>query len=212
MKKIIFTLTILSLFSCNKAKESMQDAVTGAMEEAIENQTGTQVELPDASDMENNGGYINYKSETKTYLTKDEKMQASLIFQKDNDGLSIALQLTGEAGKSFLATISHVPEDFSLPLNGKFAVSNKYDGINPSASVLFMNATENGMMASEVPYEGEITITKLSKDEVEFEIAGKGGDASDAESPSNWKSILGNGKLTNPIIMSYGIDKNKVLK
>jgi hypothetical protein len=212
MKKIIFTLTILSLFSCNKAKESMQDAVTGAMEEAIENQTGTQVELPDASDMENNGGYINYKSETKTYLTKDEKMQASLIFQKDNDGLSIALQLTGEAGKSFLATISHVPEDFSLPLKGKFAVSNKYDGINPSASVLFMNATENGMMASEVPYEGEITITKLSKDEVEFEIAGKGGDASDAESPSNWKSILGNGKLTNPIIMSYGIDKNKVLK
>lgn len=212
MKKIIFTLTILSLFSCNKAKESMQDAVTGAMEEAIENQTGTQVELPDASDMENNGGYINYKSETKTYLTKDEKMQASLIFQKDNDGLSIALQLTGEAGKSFLATISHVPEDFSLPLKGKFAVSNKYDGINPSASVLFMNATENGMMTSEVPYEGEITITKLSKDEVEFEIAGKGGDASDAESPSNWKSILGNGKLTNPIIMSYGIDKNKVLK
>jgi hypothetical protein len=212
MKKTIFTLTILSLFSCNKAKESMQDAVTGAMEEAIESKTGTQVELPNASDMENNGGYINYKSETKTYLTNDEKMQASLIFQKDNDGLSIALQLTGEAGKSFLATISHIPNDFSLPLKGKFAVSNKYDGINPSASVIFMNATENGMMTSEVPYEGEITITKLTKDEVLFEIAGKGGDASDAESPSNWKAISGNGKLTNPIIMSYGIDKNKVLK
>jgi hypothetical protein len=190
----------------------MQDAVTGAMEEAIESKTGTQVELPNASDMENNGGYINYKSETKTYLTNDEKMQASLIFQKDNDGLSIALQLTGEAGKSFLATISHIPNDFSLPLKGKFAVSNKYDGINPSASVIFMNATENGMMTSEVPYEGEITITKLTKDEVLFEIAGKGGDASDAESPSNWKAISGNGKLTNPIIMSYGIDKNKVLK
>ena len=39
-------------------------------------------------------------------------MQASVIFQKDNEGLSIALQLTGEAGKSFIATISHVPEDF----------------------------------------------------------------------------------------------------
>ena len=73
MKKIIFTLTILSLFSCNKAKESMQDAVTGTIEKAIENQTGTQVDLPDAGDMDNNGGFINYKSETKTYLTDDEK-------------------------------------------------------------------------------------------------------------------------------------------
>lgn len=212
MKKTLFTFAILSLFSCNKAKESMQDAVTGTIEKAIESKTGTQVELPDATDMENNGGYINFKSETKTYLTDDEKMQASVIFQKDNDGLSIALQLTGEAGKSFMATISHIPDDFSLPLKGRFAVSNGYDGINPSASVIFLNATENGMLTSEVPYEGEITITKLSKDEVKFEIAGKGGDASDAESPSNWKPISGNGKLTHPIIMSYGIDKNKVLK
>lgn len=212
MKKIIFTLTILSLFSCNKAKESMQDAVTGTIEKAIENQTGTQVDLPDAGDMDNNGGFINYKSETKTYLTDDEKMQASVIFQKDNEGLSIALQLTGEAGKSFIATISHVPEDFSLPLIGKFAVSNKYDGINPSASVLFMNATENGMLTSETPFEGELIITKLTKDEVKFEISGKGGNATDADSPSNWKPISGNGKLTSPIIMSYGIDKNNVLK
>ncbi len=212
MKKIILTFAVLSIFSCNKAKESMQDAVTGAMEEAIESKTGTKVDLPDASDMENNGGYINYKSETKTYLTDDEKMQATVIIQKENEELSIALQLTGEAGKSFIATISHIPNDFSLPLKGKFAVSNAYDGTNPSATVLFMNATENGMMTSELPYEGEITITKLSKDEVKFEIAGKGGNASDAESPSNWKSISGKGKLTNPIIMSYGIDKNNVLK
>jgi hypothetical protein len=190
----------------------MQDAVTGALEEAIENQTGTQVDLPDASDMENNGGYINYKSETKNYLTKDEKMQASLIFQKDNDGLSIALQLTGEAGKSFLATISHIPDYFTLPLKGKFAVSNAYDGINPTATVLLMNATEKGMMTSEVPYEGELIITKLTQEDVEFEIAGIGGNATDTDSPSNWIPISGNGKLTHPIILSYGIDKNKVLK
>lgn len=39
MKKIIFTLIIITLFSCNKAKESMQDAVTDAMENAIERKT-----------------------------------------------------------------------------------------------------------------------------------------------------------------------------
>lgn len=212
MKKTLIALTILSFFACNKAKESMQDAVTGTMEKVIENKTGTQVDLPDADDIANNGGYINYKSETKTYLTDDKKMQATMIIQKENEDLTIALQLVGEAGESFVVTISHIPNDFSLPLKGKFAVNNQYDGINPSATVLFMNVTENGMMASELPYEGEITLTKLTKDEVKFELAGKGGNASDAESPSNWKAISGSGKLVNPIIMSYGIDKNKVLK
>jgi hypothetical protein len=43
-------------------------------------------------------------------------------------------------------------------------------------------------------------------------LEGKGSDASDADSPSNWKAISGNGKITNPIILSYGIDKNNVLK
>ncbi len=190
----------------------MQDAVKGAMEKAIENKTGTQVDLPDAEDMHNNGGYVNYKSDSKVYLTGKDKMQASLIFQKDHDGLSIALQLTGDGGKSFITTINHVPENFSLPLKGKFAVSNAYDGENPSAMIMFMDVSENGMMPSEIPYEGGISITKLSKDVVEFDIEGKGGDASDADSPSNWKAISGKGKITNPIIMSYGIDKNNVLK
>ena len=212
MKKIVFTLIIISFFSCNKAKESMQDAVTGAVEKTIENQTGTQVELPDAEDMDNNAGFVNYKSEKKIYLKGDEKMQATVIFQKDNDYLAIALQLTGEKGKSFIATINHISESFSLPLKGKFAVSNRYDGINPSATIMFMDVSENGMMTSELPYEGEITITKLTKDAVEFKIEGKGGDSSDVDSPSNWKTISGNGKITNPIILSYGIDKNNVLK
>lgn len=212
MKKLLFTLTIISIFSCNKAKESAQDAINGAMEKTIENQTGTQVDLPDAEDIDNNAGFVKYKSASKVYLDGKEKMQATLIFQKDNDGLSIALQFAGEGGKSFLATISHVPENFSLPLKGKFAVSNRYDGVNPSAVIMFMNVTENGLITSEVPYEGEIIITQLSKDTIEFEIDGKGSDPSDADSPSNWKPISGNGKISSPIIMSYGVDKNNVLK
>lgn len=212
MKKVLIIITILSLLSCNKAKESMQDAVTDAMENAIERKTGTQIDLPDKSDMEDNGGFINYKSATKTYLTEKEKMQATVIFQKDNDGLSIAFQMTGENGKSFVATINHISEKFTLPVTAKFAISNKYDGKNPIASLTFIEVTDAGMKSSEVPFEGEMVITKLSKDEVAFEINGKGSDAMNIDSPSNWNVISGNGKLVHPIILSYGIDKNNILK
>lgn len=214
MKAIYFLqlLWVLSLFSCNKAKESMQDAVTDAIENAVERKTGTQVDLPDASEMEENGAYVNYKSETKSYLTEEEKMLATVIFQKDNDGLSIAFQMTSENGKSLVATISHVAEKFTLPLKAKIATSDKYDGENPTASLTFMEVEDTGMKSCEVPFEGEMMITKLSKDEVAFEINGKGSDATNIDSPSNWKAITGNGKLVHPIILSHGIDKNNILK
>lgn len=212
MKKIIFTLIIITLFSCNKAKESMQDAVTDAMENAIERKTGAEIDLPDTSEMENSGAFVNYKSATKTYLTEKEKMQATVIFQKDNEGLSIAFQITGENSKSFVTTISHISEKFTLPLKAKFAISNEYDGENPTASLTFMEVNDTGMKSSEVPFEGEMMITKLSKDEVAFEINGKGSDATNIDSPSNWNEIKGNGKLVHPIILSYGIDKNNILK
>jgi hypothetical protein len=214
MKAIYFLqlLWVISLFSCNKAKESMHEAVTDAVENAVERETGTQIDLPDTSEMAYNGGFINYKSATKTYLTEKEKMQATVIFQKDNDGLSIAFQMTGENGKSFVATISHVSEKFTLPLKAKFAISNKYDGENPTANLTFMEVNNIGMKSSEVPFEGEMVITKLSKDEVAFEISGKGSDAMNIDSPSNWNVITGNGKLAHPIILSYGIDKNNILK
>ena len=214
MKAIYFLqlLWVVSLLSCNKAKESMQDAVTDAMENAIERKTGTQIDLPDTSEIADNGGFINYKSGTKTYLTEKEKMQATVIFQKDNDGLSIAFQMTGENGKSFVATISHISEKLTLPLKAKFAISNKYDGKNPTANITFMEVNDTGMKSSEVPFEGEMIITKLSKDEVTFEINGKGSDAMNIDSPSNWNVITGNCKLVHPIILSYGIDKNNILK
>ncbi len=210
--RYIAIIVLLTCFSCNKAKESVQDAMSGTIEKTIETRTGVQVELPDAESIENNGAWVDYKTEDVVYLKEDEKLQAVAIFQKDNDGLSIALQLSGEGGKSLMAIINHVPDDFSLPLVGKFAVSNSYDGVNPVATLMFLNVTEDGMMSSAMPFEGELKITKLTKDDIRFEIHAKGGEPSDADSPSNWKTITGKGKLTAPIIQSYGIDKNSVLK
>jgi hypothetical protein len=206
------TLVVL-LFSCNKVKEGIQDAVTNAAENAIEKKTGTQVDLPDTDEMADNAGFLNYKSATKTYFTDKERMQqATVVFQKDNYGLSIGFQMAGESGKSFLATISNVSEEFTLPLIAKFSIGNKFDGVNPTASIVLMESSDNGMKSFDIPFEGELIITKLSKDEVAFEIKGKGSDATNIDSPSNWNEITGNGKLVHPIILSYGIDKNNILK
>lgn len=190
----------------------LQDSMKGAIEEAIESKTGSHVDLADSEDFDKNSGFVSYKSSTKTYLTGEEKMTAGVIFQKENDGLAISFQLTGEDGKTFVTVINHIPENFSLPLEGKFAVSNAYDGENPVATVMYMQVNESGMTASEVPYEGIMRITKLTEDAIEFEIDGKGSDASDADSPSNWKPISGKGKISSPIIQSFGIDKNDVFK
>jgi len=205
-------LLLVVLNSCIKTSESAEEATITTLEKAIENKTGTQVDIPNTDKLEHNGGYINYKSASKTYLTSADKMQANVIIEKNNNGLGITIQLIGEAGKSFAATINHIPENFLLPLKGKFDVGNQYDGINPVGVIVFMNTTENGMKGSEIPFEGEIVLTKLTKEAVEFTLEGKGGDILDKESPSNWKSISGNGKFTHPIIMTYGIDKNKILK
>lgn len=213
MKKIFFTLSIILLFSCNQSKENAENTMNSAIEKAIENKTGNQVEIPDAESIEKNAGYVFYKSEKQTYLDGKEKMQSSVIIEKSKEnGLTISFQLSGGGGKSFLASISHVPENFSLPLTGKYAVSNRYDGENPSAMILFMNVTENGLMTSEIPYEGELILTKLSNDSVELEIKGKGGNPSDAESPSNWKNLSGSITMEYPMIQSLNIDKNNVLK
>lgn len=212
MKKSLILIIAISIFSCNQAKESAQDAMNNALEKAIENKTGNQVELPDAESIEKNAGYVFYKSEKQTYLDGKEKMQSSVIIEKSNEGLALSFQLSGQGGKSFIASIANIPENFTLPLKGKYAVSNRYDGENPSAMIMFMNVTETGLMTSEVPYEGELILTKLSNHSVELEIKGKGGNPSDAESPSNWKNLSGKITMKYPMIQSYNIDKNNVLK
>jgi hypothetical protein len=214
MKKIITILTAITLFSCNKAKESLQDSMKNAMESAIESKAGTQVDLPDAANMEDNAGYISYKSDKTVYTKGTERMQATVTINKDKnkENFMIALQLGGETGKSFMLTMGEVPPNFTLPITGKFSPNNAYDGKNPTALVMFLNVSENGIAAAENPYEGKFTITKLSSKIVEFSISGKGSDATNVESPSNWVGISGSGKLINPIVMSYGIDKNTILK
>ncbi len=212
MKNLLLILFAILIFAACNLREKAADAATKGVEQLIESKTGTEVDLPNTDAMENNAGFVNYQSERKIYLSGDERMQATALFQKDKDGLAIALQLVGEDGRSFMATIHHIPEDFALPLKAKFAVSNQYDGVNPVATVMFMGINENGVQSSEMPFEGEMIISQLSETQIAFEIDAKGSDATDTNSPSNWKKITGKGKLVQPIIVSQGIDKINVLK
>lgn len=199
-------------WGCGGAGGSAQDAMTSQIEKVIEAKTGEKVELGNAHSYANNYGSIVFAFDHKTLLGKEVKMQAVAIFQKDRDGLAISFQLTGEAGRSFVAIVNHIPENFSVPLTARFAVSNKYDGINPVATLMYMEVGENAMVNSPMLFEGTFTITKLTEKEMTFEVNAKGGTPADAESPSAWKLITSSGVLSWPIIQTMGIDKKDVLK
>jgi hypothetical protein len=212
LKFITLILPILCFAACNGAKDTAQDALTNQMEKAIEARTGNKVDLGTADSYENNSGSLSFVSDGQTYLKSDEKFQAIAVFQKDKEGLGMSFQLTGAEGKSLLVIIKHIPEDFTIPLTGKFAVSNNYDGVNPVATMMLMQTSENGVLNSPMPFEGTLTVSKLTEAEIIFEVDAKGGHTTDAESPSAWKSIKVSGKMKSPIIQTSGIDKKAVLK
>ena len=210
MKKICLILAFSTLISCNNNKANAQDDAQNKMEKTIEDQTGTQIDIPEGDEMDNNGAFVTYKSGNNTIFDGTEKMTATVIIQKDQEGLAIAFQLAGETGTSMAITVAKIPENFSLPLKSTFTKNNTHDGKNPLATLIILNTTENGM--SDMPYEGTLTITKLSEDSIEFTIEGKGGGYTEAENPSQWKIISGKVKITTPIVLSQGIDKTQVLK
>lgn len=212
LKGLAATMVLLCFLACNSAKENAHDALTNQMEKAIEAKTGNKVDLGTADSYENNSGSVSFVSNGQTYIKSDEKFQAIAIFQKDKDGLAMSFQLTGTEGKSLLVIIKHIPEDFKLPLTGKFAVSNSFDGVNPVAAMVLMQTSESGVLNSPMPFEGTLTVSKLNEAEITFEVDAKGGNTTNAESPSAWKSIIVSGQLKVPIIQTSGIDKISVLK
>jgi hypothetical protein len=212
MKKALFILSILLFFSCDKAKESTQDAITNSLEKVVENQAGQTIDFPDAESYTENEAYVSFKVEDDFYIKSDEKLTAMALFQKDNTGIGISFQLSSENGKSLIATVTHLKEGFSLPITAKFSKNNAFDGQNPVATVLFMNVENNSVSSGSIPYQGTFTISKLTANEILFEINAKGGQASEVDNPESWKSIHIKGKLLKPITQSLGIDKNKILK
>lgn len=211
-KNAVILLVASCFIACNSAKENAQDALTNQMEKAIEAKTGNKVDLGTADSYENNSGSVSFVSDGQTFVKTNEKFQATVVFQKDKEGLAMSFQFTGEEGKSLLVIINHIPDDFSIPLTGKFGVNNSYDRVNPVATMMLMQTNESGVLNSPMPFEGTLTVSKLTEAEITFEVDAKGGNTGDAESLSAWKSIKVSAKMKSPIIQTSGIDKNAVLK
>lgn len=212
MKFSRLILMVLLLASCGRAKDGMQDMITATMEKAIEKNIGSTVDLGNAEVFRENASSISFSVGERTYLEKSQKLNALAVFMMENDGLAISFQMANEQGASLVAMVTHIPENFSLPIIGEFNMSNSYDGENPIATLMYMETSEDGLMMTPMPFEGTLTITKLSEDEMLFVVDARGGEAIDADSPSNWKTIQVKGALTSPIVHSIGIDKNDVLQ
>ena len=205
-------ILLLVFISCNQAQKNAKDAIKNSLEKAIEEKSGTKVDYGNADAYSESSGTVSFKTADKVYLKNEEKLQSTVIFQKEKDVLSISFQLSDENGKALIAMLTHVPPNFTLPLTAKFAVSNSYDGVNPVATFIFMHASENALLNSPMPFEGTLTIIKLTDKEITFEMDGKGGQPENAETPANWKSMSAKGILNSPLIQTYGIDKKEVFR
>lgn len=212
MKKVFLTIVIISALSCNKVKEGAENAVNNAIENAIEKESGVQVDLPNIDNVAQNSASLMFQIGDKKILDGTEWMQGSVVFQKDEKGLTIALTFMGDGGNSASIQLSKVPEDFELPLEMSIAYNPQENTTDPTATVILMTVNDQTQSLPEMPFEGFFKLTKFNKDEMTFSFVGKGSNMTDVDSPSNWKEMKAEGKIFSPIIMSSGIDKNKVLK
>ncbi len=211
LKRWGLLIALSTFIACNGAQNTAQDAITRTLEKTIIERSGTKVDLGAVDQYANTSAIVSFSTADKVYLKANEKLKGTALFQKENDIVSISFQISDENGKALIATINHIPKTFTLPIIGKFMLSNSYDGINPVATFMYMQANET-MITSPTPFEGTLTILKLNEKEVVFEMEAKGGEPIDAENPSAWKGMSAKGVITSPIIQTFGIDKKDILR
>ena len=169
------------------------------------------IDIGEVDDYVNTTASVSFKAADIVYLSNEEKLKAIVLFQNENDILAISFQITDENGKALIATINHIPQNFSLPLVATFSPTNEYDGTTPVASFTFIQAIED-FTTSPTPFEGSFKILKLTENEIIFEMDGKGGEAIDAENPAVWKHMTAKGVIKSPVIQTFGVEKKDVLK
>lgn len=212
MKNTLFMFISMSLLTSCNLKEKATDAVTKTMEQAIEAKVGQDIDLPSAESMLENHASVTYTVGDKTYLTPEEKMHAVVLVNKDASGLSISFQLSSESGSTMVVTASHVQQIKPLPLKAAFNAGNSYDGVHPLATAIFMSVQDNTISSNAIPYDGELIITRLSEEEVAFEVQAKGGHPQEATTPQSWKPIVIKASLKKPIIQTMGVESETIFQ
>lgn len=214
MKKISLTLVIsvlaTTIFSCKSDEE--KSSALKSLEQMIKNETGEHVELPDNYSMENSSAKVDYTFDGKPFFESKE-FTSGVVVKAVNGFLELYLQLHSEDGKTMMIASQKIPQDFKLPLIIPFV---HLDNPNEDDMVATMSATDLSDpqfgQGFNLPFEGELKITKMQNRLVAFEVNAKGGDYMMAQSPENWKPIKAKIELINPIIQSMGIEKSKIFK
>ncbi|MCP9770773.1 hypothetical protein EGI22_22950 [Lacihabitans sp. LS3-19] len=207
-----FTLILFVFSACQSAKDAAQEGINSALEEAIESQTGQEVDLAKVDSYLDQKVEVSLEFDGKEQIEDKQAFRGSIIAQKSAEDLNVSFQIVNESGTSVMGVISNFNTNFSLPLEAKFAVSNaKTEGV-PSASLVFMKISETGMQATPMPFEGTMRILKLNEDIAEFEIDAKGGLPQDTENSNAWKSIKGKVSITSPPIQCLGLKKEEIIK
>ncbi len=207
MKKILFLTLILT--GCG-VKEKASESLT---EKAIEAASGKDVDISNiAKNTEDQKFEQQISFDGKPVFGANKVFSGSVTIIKDNKGIGISGAYAGENAEQILWTVSQIKEGFTLPIVAK--ITNKDSELNgmPKALVMCNNFGAKDMYGTPMPFEGELKITKLKADLIEVEFNAKGGPATDAEKPDNWKPFTGKITMKNPVAISQGIEKSAVFQ
>jgi|SRR5690606_111350 len=207
MKKLVFTFLLFGivLTGCKQQEEKLADSILGDIEKQIEDNAEVDIDLKRPSKTKPNMalGKIVYKGET--VLDKDN-FRANVTITKN--ALLVDLSENG-----YVMGISvKVPDNYSQrPIKGKFSLSSsKNENFATMLTAIPEEGQKNKFREAPKVYEGELTVLKLTEEEVIVEINGTGGMLDDMHKKEKWQPITATIVCKNPNIVAVGIEKETV--
>lgn len=208
---MLFIMSFSIIMACKSPTEQIQDAVTSTIESVAETQSGQSIDLPDGDSYEKNSTSGSLTIAGKEYMNSSMKFVANIAGQRDENGKTVSIQLINETGTTLMVVISNYPDKINVPFNCKLYKEGEEPSDKTSAKVVFMNLTENSMV-SYLSFGGELKITKMTNDEVEFSLDGKTGSPSDLENDGKWIDMKGKFLIKSPMVMTVGMQKEDILQ
>ncbi|MBA3987294.1 MAG: hypothetical protein H0X63_12145 [Flavobacteriales bacterium] len=204
MKNLItILLCTFMLFSCKNAEEKTADSILEKIENTVKEKANLDVNLKQPSKTAQNttevqinfgGKTILNKQGLKTYVTL---MESGILLDISQGSNKIGLSVAGK-------------EVFNQqPITGVFSLSST--GNNKMAVMMISGILEDGnekkYKSFPSVYEGTLTISKLTENEIIINIDGKGGLLADMHKKENWQPITGKIICTMPSIIAHNVEK-----
>lgn len=206
MKKIFIPLLcFLMLLGCKKAEEK-SDSPASEKEEGLAQENKKQVSKlkKNAKASENQASMLlNFGSET---IINEDDFSANILLYKT----AINIELRERESKILLG-ISGKETFAQKPIQGVFSRSST--GNHKMAILMAYIVDKNAkgkFIACPGVYEGTLTISKLSEEEIIIEITGKGGLLKDMHNTEAWKDINAKIVCKKPRIIAQEVEKESL--